>query len=109
MSLFQLGKHLLTDEKFPAPVVPPDLHLVRQAVVDADGRVECIYCRQPVPLPRASLIGSEGYACPACLANAQPVAPPIDDVRIKRGPVPLLIAIGVVGVLAAIIAVAASG
>jgi|SRR5678815_1231243 hypothetical protein len=102
-------RRFLSDEKFPDPVIPEGLDQIKPAAIDAQGRVECIYCHQPVAHATASLIGSEGYACPACAR--QSAAPPVelpDDVRIKRGPVPYLIALGAVGVIAAIIAVAST-
>jgi hypothetical protein len=105
----RIARRFLTDEKFPDPVIPEGLDQVKPAAIDAEGRVECIYCHHPVAHAQASLIGPEGYACPRCVHRftAAPAALP-DDVRIKRGPVPYLIAIGVVAAIAGIIAIAST-
>jgi hypothetical protein len=73
-NLIRLGKLLLTDEKFPDPVVPPDLHLTRAVHADADGNVACIDCGTRVPIGQASMIGSQGYSCGACSARASMAA-----------------------------------
>ena len=97
---------IFRDDRGREPVVPDDLHLVKAAPVDADGNVDCIYCRGKVAFTAASLIGSHGYACSRCLAQTHaPVELPA-DVRIKRGPVPYLIAFGAVALVVAIVVVA---
>jgi hypothetical protein len=101
-----LARGIFTEDKGREPVVPDDLHLVKAAPVDADGNVDCIYCRGKVAFAAASLIGSAGYACARCVAQThQPVELPA-DVRIRRGPVPYLIAAGVVALAVAIVVVA---
>ena len=53
----------LRDPKAPAPVIPPDLHLVKPVVADADGNVPCWWCGAKVAWRDAQMIGSEGYSC----------------------------------------------
>jgi hypothetical protein len=61
-----IGRAIFDDKHAPDPVVPPDLHLVKPATVDADGNVTCLWCRQPVPVASADLVGSDGYVCRPC-------------------------------------------
>ena len=60
------GSWLLRDPKFPDPVVPPDLHLVKPVHADADGNVPCFRCGTLSPLETADLAGSQGYVCRPC-------------------------------------------
>ncbi|MBA2539577.1 MAG: hypothetical protein H0V17_08080 [Deltaproteobacteria bacterium] len=61
-----LAGAVLTDPKFPDPVVPPDLHLVKPATVDANGDVQCLYCGRAVKWEAAQLVGSAGFECGTC-------------------------------------------
>ena len=72
--LVRLGKTLLSDEKFPDPVVPADLARTKAVHADADGNVPCIYCGTRVPITQASMIGSDGYSCASCSARANAAA-----------------------------------
>jgi hypothetical protein len=101
-----LARTLLTDEKFPDPVVPPDLHLVQAVHADADGTVGCVRCQARVPLAQANMVGSDGYACAACTAAIPHAAPPVDDGALHRSPLPwlLLLAAMAVGVIALLVA-----
>lgn len=94
-----LLRAFLTDPKFPDPVVPPDLHLVRPVATDADGNVPCIYCRAPTPFAQALMIGSDGYACGRC--NVVVVPPPPSELSLRRSMWPWLL--GGAAVVAAVV------
>jgi hypothetical protein len=78
----------LRDPKAPAPVIPPDLHLVKPVTADADGNVTCIYCGARVAWSAAEMVGSHGFSCgrhvPAALSP---------DTKIPRRVWPLALAI----------------
>ncbi len=107
--IVKLGVRLLSDEKFPDPVVPPDLHLVKAVHADADGKVPCIWCGTRVPIATADMIGSDGYACASCTARGAlaPLAPPPTDVSIRGTNVLLLLAVGALIAIVIVVAVAA--
>ena len=107
--LVRLGKTLLTDEKFPDPVVPADLHLTKAVHADADGNVACIYCGTRVPIGQASMIGSQGYSCTACSARASMAAAAQAPAEGSLRSFPwLLIAIVAISIIATILIIVGS-
>jgi hypothetical protein len=105
--LVRLGKTLLTDEKFPDPVVPADLARTKAVHADADGNVPCIYCGARVPITQASMIGSDGYSCASCSARANAAAAAQMPAEGSLRSFPwLLVAIVIVLIVATILVVA---
>src|SRR5262245_59325461 len=89
---------LLSDPKSPDPVIPPDLHLVKPVVADANGNVPCFYCNTRVKRADAFVIGSQGYACPAHVAfdPSCPDNASLADTVIKRRLWPWVVGIAIV-------------
>jgi hypothetical protein len=95
----RLAGAILRDPKFPDPVVPPDLHLVKPAAVDADGNVRCIYCGRAVKWEAAQMVGSTGFECGTCQHANNWQEPVALDTNLKGKKWPWIVA-GVLGAAA---------
>jgi hypothetical protein len=94
----------LRDPKDRDPVVPPDLHLVVPAKVDADGNITCVWCKRLEKWEAAQMIGSAGFACAACARmQAAPALGLPENLSVRRRVWPWFLGAGVLGV--AVIAV----